>query len=116
MMYPHRKAERKLERDMKDSFLDYVPSPIDTSSVELPQELQKLAELLAANTHEVWGLGRYQEGWRYGTHRDDSQKVTPCMVPYDQLSESEREYDRRTSQETLKLILKLGYRILPPEE
>ncbi len=99
----------------KDTAPGYIPSPVDTSSVELPQELQPLAELLAANTHEVWGRGRYQEGWRYGDQRDDGKRLTPCMVPYDQLPEPEKDYDRRTSQETLKLILRLGYRILPPE-
>ena len=112
---PQPAAERKIYPSMKDTDQGYIPSPTDTGGVELPSELQQLAELLAANTHEVWGQGRYQEGWRYGPQRDDSKKLTPCMIPYDQLPEPEKDYDRRTSQETLKLILHLGYRILPPE-
>jgi len=36
-------------------------------------------------------------------------------VPYDELPESEKEYDRVTAIGTLKAILKLGYRILPPQ-
>ena len=35
----------------------------------------------------------------------------PCLVPYDELPESEKDYDRATSQETLKLIMKLGFDI-----
>ena len=33
------------------------------------------------------------------------------LVPYDELPESEKEYDRNTAIETLKLIIKLGYKI-----
>ena len=39
------------------------------------------------------------------------RKTTPLLIPYDELPESEKEYDRNTALETLKLILKMGYRI-----
>ena len=38
-------------------------------------------------------------------------KTNPCLIPYKDLSESEKEYDRQTAVETLKVILFLGYRI-----
>lgn len=90
---------------------EYIPSPADTQSVELPNELQPLVEEMARNVHEVWAKNRMSEGWTYGPVRDDSKKETPCMVAYEELSENEKEYDRATSQETLKLILKLGFEI-----
>ncbi|MCR5162371.1 MAG: hypothetical protein K6C06_11425, partial [Lachnospiraceae bacterium] len=37
--------------------------------------------------------------------------TTPCLVPYDELPEREKDYDRMTAMETLKLIIKLGYEI-----
>lgn len=86
----------------------YVPQPIDTSDVVLPEELNALAEVIAQNVHEVWSAGRIAEGWTYGAERNDVEKKHPCLVPYEELSEAEKEYDRNTSQETLKLILKLG--------
>lgn len=89
----------------------YTPKPVDTSAVELPQELLKLTEQIAENVHEIWSCGRIAEGWVYGEKRDDSKKTTPCLVPYSQLSESEKEYDRNTAIETLKLIVALGYKI-----
>lgn len=89
----------------------YVPQPIDTSDVVLPEELDALAEMIAKNVHEVWSAGRIAEGWTYGEERNDVEKTHPCLVPYEELSESEKEYDRNTSQETLKLILKLGFGI-----
>ena len=89
----------------------YKPQPIDTSDVALPAELQELAERIAENVHEVWSKGRINDGWSYGPERDDAARKHPCLVPYGELSEEEKEYDRRTSQETIKLILKLGFNI-----
>ena len=65
----------------------YIPNPIDTSDVTLSPELVKLANLLSANVHNVWAVGRIQEGWTYGPARDDARKETPCMVPFEELSE-----------------------------
>lgn len=90
----------------------YNPKPIDTSEVILEGEILKLCELLAENTHEVWSLGRIKEGWSYGETRNDEKKQHPCLVPYDELSDSEKAYDRNTALETLKLITKLGYKIV----
>lgn len=91
--------------------MSYIPQPIDTSDVKLNDELLSLTEELARNTHEVWSQGRIKEGWTYGPVRDDSKKQTPCLVDYDELPESEKDYDRHTALETLKLIVKLGYTI-----
>ncbi len=90
----------------------YIPQPVDTKDVELPEELKVLAEEIARNVHEVWSKGRMADGWKYGEERNDAEKLHPCLVPYEELTESEKEYDRNTSQETLKLILKLGFRIM----
>lgn len=89
----------------------YTPQPIDTKNVVLPQELSELAELIAKNVHEVWSVGRIADGWSYGEERNDAKKKHPCLVPYEELSESEKEYDRNTSVETIKLIMKLGFTI-----
>ncbi len=89
----------------------YTPDPIDTKDVALDPEIRALGEMLSENTHEVWAKKRMDEGWTWGTERDDEKKTHPCLVPYDQLPERERDYDRATSMETLKLIIKLGYKI-----
>lgn len=91
--------------------MGYRPEPKDTSKVELPEELLALTEQIAENVHDVWALERIREGWTYGEVRDDKKKTTPCLVPYGELSESEKEYDRNTALQTLKLIVSLGYRI-----
>ena len=89
----------------------YKPEPIDTSEIVLNDDIMELCELLSKNTHEVWSKSRIKDGWSYGSERNDAQKLHPCLVPYEELPESEKEYDRNTSIQTLKLIVKLGYRI-----
>jgi len=71
-----------------------------------------LTELLARNTHENWARQRLADGWRHGPKRDDARKEHPGLVPYESLSEEEKNYDRRTAIETLKTIVALGYRIV----
>lgn len=90
---------------------DYEPQPIDTSHVQLAPEVEALTEMLARNTHEHWARQRMADGWRWGTERDDSRKLHPGLVAYEELPESEREYDRTTAIETLKTILGMGFRI-----
>ena len=89
----------------------YTPKPIDTESVKLPEELLELTEKIAEQVHDVWSAGRIAEGWIYGEERNDNNKTHPCLVPYSDLPESEREYDRATAFATLKLIVALGYKI-----
>ncbi len=89
----------------------YHPSPLDTDQIELPEELVLLTEKLAENAHDNWAKLRIEEGWKWGKQRDDNEKTHPGLVPYNQLSDSEKEYDRRTSLETLKVVMALGYTI-----
>ncbi|MCU6720592.1 RyR domain-containing protein [Porcipelethomonas ammoniilytica] len=89
----------------------YLPKPIDTSAVSLSEDLLSLTEKIAANVHDVWAVGRIAEGWTYGEEKNVELKTTPCLVPYDELPESEKDFDRNTAMETLRLIVKMGYKI-----
>ena len=95
--------------------MSYLPRPLDAASVVLPSHLVQLTERLAENAHDLWAVQRMKEGWTYGPQRDDRRKLHPCLVPYAELPESEKEYDRQTALGTLKGILRLGCRIVPPE-
>ncbi len=90
---------------------EYVPAPKDVSGIELPEALKPLRELLAKNTHEVWAQTRIAQGWSFGETRDDAKKLHPCLIPYEELSEAEKDFDRNTAVETLRLILSLGFKI-----
>ena len=90
---------------------NYIPQPIDTKDVVLPEELNNLVEAMAKNVHEVWAQTRIDQGWIWGEERNDELKHHPGLVAYEELPEEERLYDRNTSIETLKLITKLGFKI-----
>ena len=92
--------------------MSYQPSPIDTTKVVLPPELLALTERLAEHTHDTWARQRLADGWTYGPSRDDAHKRHPGLVPYAELSETEKEYDRATTLQALKAVMALGYRIV----
>ncbi len=90
----------------------YIPAPLDTSGEKLPEELMPLVEALSKNVHEVWAQSRLSEGWTYGERRDDVAKTHPCLVPYEELPEIEKAYDRNTALGTLRFIQAAGFEIV----
>ena len=89
----------------------YQPQPIDVGDVALDPSLNALVEALAENVHDTWARGRMDQGWTYGPARDDAAKKHPCLVPYADLPESERDYDRNTAMSTILFILAKGFAI-----
>src|SRR5262245_37748306 len=98
----------------KEDRMAYTPEPIDTSVVTLPEDLTELTEVLAKNAHDLWAQQRLADGWTYGPRRDDARKEHPCLVPYEQLPEEEKVYDRRAAIDTVKTLVVLGYQLTPP--
>ena len=89
----------------------YIPNPVNIDDLALDGNFEEIIEAIAKNIHERWSFNRMSEGWVYGPVRDDSKKETPCLVPYEELPEIEKEYDRNTAKTTLKSIIALGYKI-----
>lgn len=88
----------------------YEPKPLDTSNIQLSEDLIRLTELFARNAHEVWARDRISEGWRYGPNRNENLREHPSLIPYERLSESEKQLDRNAAMETVKTLISLGYR------
>lgn len=97
---------------MEIAKVTYQPVPVNTDDIKLGEELDSLIDALAENVHDQWSLGRIKAGWQYGPERNDEKKENPCLVPYNELPESEKEYDRNTAIATLKLIQKYGFVIV----
>lgn len=87
----------------------YIPHPVNLDDITLTPQLEQLREAIAENAHEVWAAGRIREGWTYGPSRDDRLKTHPDLVPYSKLPDGEKQYDRETAMNTIKLVIKLGY-------
>jgi hypothetical protein len=94
--------------------MPYQPQPIETASIELSKDLEELTEKLAEHAHDVWARQRQDDGWVLGPERDDVKREHPCLVPYALLPEEEKVYDRNAAMQTLRAILALGYKIIPP--
>lgn len=96
--------------NITDKFV-YEPYPIHLDDITLDEDLSELQEAIAENAHEIWAKARTDQGWTYGPERNDQKKETPDMVPYCNLPESEKLYDREMAMQTLKLVKKLGFEI-----
>lgn len=96
---------------MKSMKETYHPAPIDTTQIELTPEIKEIVERLAENVHDTWAKERIADGWTYGPRRDDTLKKNPCLVPYDELEEPEKRYDRTVVEEMIKALVAFGYRI-----
>ena len=102
---------QRLVLDGQGENMTYTPKPIPSSHVELSREILDLTERLAENAHDIWAAQRLADGWVLGPTRDDRTKQHPCLVPYAELPDSEKQYDRNAALQTLKAIIALGYRI-----
>ena len=91
---------------------DYEPRPLNLEDVPLTEDLQELQEAIAENAHEVWAAARKAEGWTYGPVRNDTIKQHPDMLPYSALPDSEKEYDHIMAFNTIKLVQKLGWKLV----
>ena len=107
-------AQKQLPTTVDDTHMEakgYIPSPVDTSGIKLPETLTGLSEALAKNVHEVWAEGRLALGWKYGPERDEKTKKHPCLIPYEDLTEEEKDFDRATAISTIKFIISQGYQV-----
>lgn len=90
----------------------YNPQPINVEDIDLDVNLEDLTEAIAENAHDIWARARMDEGWTYGPVRNDELKQHPDIVPYSQLPDSEKEYDRIMAMNTLRLVRRLGFDII----
>ena len=90
----------------------YIPNPINVDEVVLPKEIEELTEYIAENTHEEWAKQRIKEGWTFAPKTNKKLKQSFDLVPYCELLDSEKEYDRKMAMNTLRVLYKYRYRII----
>lgn len=91
--------------------MEYIPHPVDLTDVRLSEDLERDLERIAKNIHDTWALQRKQKGWEYGEHFDEGRLKHPCMLEYEELPELEKDMDRATAIQTIKMLLWMGYSI-----
>lgn len=92
----------------------YQPNPTRFDGEPVPAWLPEVIDWLGQEVHACWAESRLREGWEYGPVFDGENKKHPCLIPYEQLPESEKDYDRNTARRTVQLLLHAGFQILPP--
>lgn len=90
----------------------YKPKLADLNAIEISDDLKEITEILAEHAHDTWAMERQSEGWTYGRERNDRKLETPDMVPYSELPETEKQYDRIMASNIIKLLLANGYKII----
>lgn len=91
--------------------VNYEPRPIPLDGIEVPEELADMIEALAKHVHDIWALQRLADGWNFGEERNETAKTNPCLVPYEELPESEKVYDRNVVLGTVRAIIGLGFTV-----
>ena len=81
---------------------DGEPAPFAFSDDEL--------ELLAEMEHERWMAERLQAGWTIG-ERDPDKKTSPYLVPYDELADEVKEWDRRAVRPIPEVLALVGMEV-----
>lgn len=71
-----------------------------------------MMEKLAEAAHMVWMEGKLRDGWKYGPVTDKEKKIHSCLVPYDQLTEPDRESDRDMVRGIPRILAAAGYKIV----
>lgn len=89
--------------------MGYQPKPEILDDIELSGDLKQAVARIAQNTHEVWACGRMSLGWRYGDELNQDEKKHPDLKPYEELTDEEKEFDIRTTEQVIKMLIKMGY-------
>ncbi|MDP9797514.1 hypothetical protein J2S43_006026 [Catenuloplanes nepalensis] len=69
-----------------------VPAPWEREATEASVR-EVLAGATPEDLHDAWCTLKINDGWRYGARKDPVAKTHPCLVPYDDLPETERRKD-----------------------
>ena len=101
---------------VKKTPYEYCPQPLDVSSVNINPELMELIELIAENAHDVWAVDKMKAGFTYAPldqdGKEQSGKHNHYLIPYEMLAEADKEPDRKMAMQTIKLVKRLGYRLV----
>ena len=94
----------------------FVPKPIEVSDINLPPSYSHIMENIAEYLHDVWAVNKIDYGWGYGHVRNDERKLHPDLIPYSQMTESQKKWDLELAEKTIQTLKALGYDIKPPSK
>lgn len=93
----------------------FEPKPFNSSRSILSPTLNELVEMLAENTHEMWAKIRMEEGYKFGRKDDENKKILTSLLPYFFLLEEDKEKNRVSARELVKVITSMGIVFIEPK-
>ncbi len=70
-----------------------------------------ILDLLARMEHDRWCRERIENGWRHGHRRNNEKRIHPMLVPWTDMPDEMKQYDREAVRHLPELLLKSGYAI-----
>ncbi|KAM7298254.1 ryanodine receptor [Ixodes scapularis] len=89
----------------------YVPEPVNTSGIQLSQDLHNIVQRFSEHFHDAWATRKMERGWQYGERWNDDVKTHPRLKPYNLLTDYEKERYRDPIRELLKALLAFGWKL-----
>jgi len=80
----------------------------ETISKFKKDEIEKLAKM----EHERWMHEKLDNGWQFAKKTDRATKLHKSLIPWDKLSEDEKEKDRVLVKGIPKILAKAGYTMI----
>jgi hypothetical protein len=73
-------------------------------------DLDKI-EQMAEMEHGRWNAERLKDGWRFGKPKDENKKIHPCIVPWTELPDDIKPFDRNAVKLFPAILAKAGLEI-----
>jgi len=115
---------KELREDLKDSNRQQAAYAEDvlrkvgyglrqTTKIKVARPSFKTSEIegLAEMEHGRWVVERLESGWKFGSKRDALNKMSPFLVPWNDLPEGVKEYDRKAVLNWPKIFAQAGLEI-----
>lgn len=83
----------KAQGDNSQPAWEDAPEWQKLSAIEGVKAIIEDPSMTPQKSHEGWMTQKYKDGWKYGPVKDPENKEHPCMVPYEELPESQRAKD-----------------------
>ena len=108
---------REPNRQQADHFLALLRRigctvhPVSDRKIVLMGFTEGEVDLMAELEHERWNRERLAEGWQFGPERNVEKKISPHLVPWPELPDEIKEYDRETVRGIPQLLAEVHIEI-----
>jgi hypothetical protein len=97
---------------LRDSGCLLIPAPLVDPADPGFAFTDEEVEPLAIKEHDRWMQEKLDQGWTYGTVKDEVQRTHPSLVPWEELTEEDKDRDRDPVRDVPRMLAEAGFRIV----